>query len=747
MKKEDRAKKVMEKMQMRKYAFGTGLAMNILPSLISADLTSGISGFNSLSSAHNQANPIWNMPEGGQQFAFGGDVGEDSGPGDPDPNTPKSRTIYSPKDYAINYSNSSIYKQRLALTGGGTKPQNAEDLYNTQITYSPNEDTHADTKYPGNWSNNIININKNQLNKIGANLDEAKAHEFSHVTRKLSNQEQFNIYNLSKDPFLTDFKKNNIYNKSNIDLLTKNISKTGDDFHDSRPDENKADLDALRYQMYKRGIYDTSKGDLDQVTFDKALADPEIKNSFTTKRLLKSFKPDDIIKMNNTIAQVPQNDNNMENSIGKFAFGGTTGSQVEVEGNEVAETPNGQMMQFQGPSHEQGGIQTNLPQGTKIFSDRLSVDGKTMQQRKIGRERQMKKLDTMLDGNQTDAINRNTYNRQKAALDAEEQSDLMMQQIANSAYSSGIMPPTGKAIQQYQQRMTGQPQSQPDEADDEMQHFAFGTDDDGIIPYNKYANLLGIPNTITNNSKGSSLLSSPTDNSNAVVPYQIPQSPATPDPNAGLTKSRGFTMGDNLGFLGNGLGTALPLVTTVANRMGDQPNISPYRNFGFNALNSNDKAMNFVSTMRDKNLKDLSTQIASQRVRNRNSATSVGTSRALDQVTSAQQEGAEDNIYGQFAQQMGGQYNERSKLNNQQDLYQGMGLNLQDTHNRMDRDSFYSNMGKNFANIATNFQTTGKELNQHQNNEDILSILPYLSKYGLGFMYDENGTPVMTKAQ
>ena len=40
---------------------------------------------------------------------------------------------------------------------------------------------------------------------------------------------------------------------------------------------------------------------------------------------------------------------------------------VEIEGQEVVETPAGQLFQAQGPSHENGGIDLSLPEGTDIF--------------------------------------------------------------------------------------------------------------------------------------------------------------------------------------------------------------------------------------------------------------------------------------------------------------------------------------------------------------------------------------------
>jgi hypothetical protein len=75
------------------------------------------------------------------------------------------------------------------------------------------------------------------------------------------------------------------------------------------------------------------------------------------------------------------------NPIGKFQyeFGGDigmhnykaeNGANVEVEGQEMLQTPNGLAGPVYGPPHSQGGIDMQLPQGTKVFSEKLK-DSKT----------------------------------------------------------------------------------------------------------------------------------------------------------------------------------------------------------------------------------------------------------------------------------------------------------------------------------------------------------------------------------
>ena len=112
-----------------------------------------------------------------------------------------------------------------------------------------------------------------------------------------------------------------------------------------------------------------------------------------------------------------------------YASGGQV--PVEVEGNEMGQLPNGQMLDFQGPSHEQGGIPIDLPAGTKIYSDRVSIDGKTMAQRKASREGKIKKLENKIG--KGDRVAKNTLDRYMLTAGKEEALDMSIQQMLNEA--------------------------------------------------------------------------------------------------------------------------------------------------------------------------------------------------------------------------------------------------------------------------------------------------------------------------
>lgn len=64
----------------------------------------------------------------------------------------------------------------------------------------------------------------------------------------------------------------------------------------------------------------------------------------------------------------------------QFPDGGIKNSNnpnAELEKKEVFQMPNGETDQVNGPTHENGGVPVNIPEGTRIWSDRLKKDGKT----------------------------------------------------------------------------------------------------------------------------------------------------------------------------------------------------------------------------------------------------------------------------------------------------------------------------------------------------------------------------------
>lgn len=115
--------------------------------------------------------------------------------------------------------------------------------------------------------------------------------------------------------------------------------------------------------------------------------------------------------------------------------------EIEAEGGEVIQTPEGETATLEGPKHEAGGIPlstegdpnaVNIPEGTQIFSDRVKgTDGKTMATRKELRDKKRASIEDLLSKNPTDKLRVNAYTKTLKNLEIEETQDLDVQEKAS----------------------------------------------------------------------------------------------------------------------------------------------------------------------------------------------------------------------------------------------------------------------------------------------------------------------------
>jgi hypothetical protein len=123
----------------------------------------------------------------------------------------------------------------------------------------------------------------------------------------------------------------------------------------------------------------------------------------------------------------------------KYAMGGKSYAAmdgqvpIEVESGEFLQPPfGGGEMVTGNTTHAQGGVDVTVPGGTQIFSDRISIDGKTLAQRAATRDKSRRRLSK----NQTDVPGKNTLSR----LLEEEKLDTAITQIASQANPPGKAP-------------------------------------------------------------------------------------------------------------------------------------------------------------------------------------------------------------------------------------------------------------------------------------------------------------------
>lgn len=117
----------------------------------------------------------------------------------------------------------------------------------------------------------------------------------------------------------------------------------------------------------------------------------------------------------------------------RYPGGGMTPDMVpiEAEGGEMIQTPNGELSEITGPNHESGGEDMVVPEGSKIYSKRIKIDGKSMAQRKEARDRKMNRLAKVLETDITNQLYRNTAKRTALGIAKQEAMDMQIMEVAN----------------------------------------------------------------------------------------------------------------------------------------------------------------------------------------------------------------------------------------------------------------------------------------------------------------------------
>ena len=189
------------------------------------------------------------------------------------------------------------------------------------------------------------------------------------------------------------------------------------------------------------------------------------------------------------------------------------------------------------------------------------------------------------------------------------------------------------------------------------------------------------------------------------------------------------TIGDALGIAGNLYQSNKIMDTILANRAGDTPNINAFENYGKEGLKTLDETKQYVNQVRDEVLKDLQLDRTSSIKRNRNSARSVNTQRALDLATDAAVNNTQEKTYSSFAEQMMSILgNEASMKNNIDSVVMG-GEQKRDLADRMDRDNYYNQLITGHKNIGQTMSQIGTDLNNIKKRKVSMNTINNLSEY------------------
>lgn len=368
------------------------------------------------------------------------------------------------------------------------------------------------------------------------------------------------------------------------------------------------------------------------------------------------------------------------------AGGGTVNSQVpvEVEGEEVGEMPNGQLLDFQGPSHEQGGIDANLPEGTEIYSKRIQIDGKTMADRKKARESIVSRYTKKSD--KGDFIAGNSLKRIKVATEKEE------------AFDRAVQDAIHKSLQTQGKSLVGREQHgfNPVVGSDNMLDSAYGKPltEDGANP---------------NEDTRISTVLSGTEKTEDVAGtgFQLPQ----------------FTGGDFLNVAGNIFQGVAPYLNTLNNRATDTPNINPYKDYGKEGIDKLAQGEQFLKQNLDEGMKSLEGNRVAATRQGRNSARGVNTMRALDLAAYEGANKQEGNLYANYANEMTSQLAREAQAEDTQDRVVMGGEGARDLADRQDKDAFASAVSEGLRGLGMTAANAGKQLNEAKTRDTMYDLL------------------------
>ena len=208
----------------------------------------------------------------------------------------KGRTE-SPKEWLNTYISSPKYKERLE-SSGYTNVDDEISIRKKNVKRTKLGNTKGESHYDTNEK--LIKINPTEQEYLQDQGSDILSHEFGHAEIDGRNM----TGRLNKEDY------SQLYGRAN---------RTGAKGHDLDPRENKSDINALRFELSKQGIYDAGKEDFIKEHLNEA------KNSYIRERLLKNFNEDDLIYIMNNVAD------NTKASTKKIAQGGHIEHLKEIE--------------------------------------------------------------------------------------------------------------------------------------------------------------------------------------------------------------------------------------------------------------------------------------------------------------------------------------------------------------------------------------------------------------------------------
>lgn len=187
---------------------------------------------------------------------------------------------------------------------------------------------------------NQLNIDTGQIESINANRAEVAAHELGHATNSNKTRRVLQV-NAPEEKFILSRNRN--LKPGDFERFQQRATEAGSNIsnyltskdvqtewtHDNAPSENLSDVQSLRYQLNKAGIYDARTQDITPEQLKQGLKNKDVQKSFSTQRLLKNFGEQGLIDILNRVAV----NNNNQTEVPIAENGGTIASTHNNPGN------------------------------------------------------------------------------------------------------------------------------------------------------------------------------------------------------------------------------------------------------------------------------------------------------------------------------------------------------------------------------------------------------------------------------
>jgi len=443
----------------------------------------------------------------------------------------------------------------------------------------------------------------------------------------------------------------------------------------------------------------------------------------------------------------PELANSNKNTGRMYNMGGEVDNiPVEVEGGEVARTPDGATELIQGADHEQGGVETTYPEGTEIFSKRIidPVTGKTMAQKEIEREIREKRIKKKY-GKPDNIISKKSYRKELGDLEIEREKDLSIMEYVNTLQefnqTQGLQEEVEPQMAAYGRKsLMGDPPGKttpiatiatPEEVEAYRELTKRGTTGNpsfykpvpnitqhGYIDKKTGQNVYPAPDEILKDSIVTPSEKNLNTSSNLKDDIDLEDDDTMNNP-----QKYDLTTGDKLGIGSMLFGNVAGLAATVANRAGTKAPKNWYKDMYADSLTETGRMEGQLESSKLQSAKDIIESVNSSDNALQSSTRSINTLRALkgkNLTTKIEGLAKNNEVYNNAKNQL-----KQMKLQIQQarELARAKGEENKYNIEQQQRDNYYTNLSQDFANMASSGTGIAKVLNQNRYNERFLNTL------------------------